>query len=117
MLIQHMEQGLSFDTFAGLIGVCRDSLYEWVRKYKDFSYAKSIATAKRNYKVESMYAHAAQGKPFPYKDPDGKKRLAYANQAMMIYWTKNTLGWTDKVEHSANAESPPAFTLNYKLDE
>lgn len=41
MLIDHMgKQGLSFESFAGVIGVTRDTLYQWERKYKAFSDAK-----------------------------------------------------------------------------
>ena len=112
-LIDHMSQGLSFDTFAGRISVNPDSLYEWVNKHETFSEAKKIGTAKRNFLVERMYVQAATGALI--KDINGKPLKP--NPAMMIYWTKNTLGWSDKVEQSFNEATTAAFQLKYKIDE
>lgn len=42
-LIDHMSQGFSYYSFAGLLGVCRDSLYQWEMDYPAFSYSKKIA--------------------------------------------------------------------------
>lgn len=115
MLIDHMAQGLSFDSFAGLIGVSKDTLYEWLKheKYSEFSYAKKIGSAKRNLFVEKMYVAVALGREII--DNDGK--VLKPNTAMMIYWTKNTLGWTDKIEQSFDATTAPVFQLKYKIDE
>lgn len=103
-LIEHMSEGLSFDTFAGRISVNPDSLYEWVKKYPKFSEAKKIATAKRNLLVELAYVKSTL-EPGKYK----------YNTAQLIYWTKNTLGWSDRVEHTGDEAKP--ITLNYKLGE
>ncbi len=46
-VVEHMAQGLSFNTFAGKIGVGRDALYEWVNKYPEFAIAKDRAFAAR----------------------------------------------------------------------
>lgn len=104
MLIEHMKQGLSFDTFAGKIEVNPDSLYEWVKRHASFSEAKKIGTAMRNYLVESAFVASTL-------NPTKNKY----NTAQMIYWTKNTLGWSDKVEHAGDPASP--ITLNYKIGE
>jgi hypothetical protein len=37
MLIDHMSQGLSFETFAAIIQVDRDTLYEWRKVHPAFS--------------------------------------------------------------------------------
>lgn len=37
MLIEYMALPASFESFAGEIGVDRDTLYEWRKKHKDFS--------------------------------------------------------------------------------
>ena len=42
MLIDHMSTGLSFESFAAVIKVNRDSLYEWEKVHPDFSDAKKI---------------------------------------------------------------------------
>lgn len=40
MLIEHMANGLSFESFAGLISVNLDTLYEWDKVQTAFSEAK-----------------------------------------------------------------------------
>lgn len=44
-LIVHCGEGLSFESFAGVVGAHRDSLYEWVKVYPEFSDAKKKARA------------------------------------------------------------------------
>lgn len=46
MLIDHMSEGYSFDSFAGIVEVNIDTLYEWAKVQKKFSDAKNIGTAK-----------------------------------------------------------------------
>jgi len=43
-LIDHCAMGLSVDSFSAVIGVCRDTLYEWKKKHPTFS--DSIKRAK-----------------------------------------------------------------------
>lgn len=45
-LIDHMAEGYSFDSFAGIVDVNIDTLYEWAKVHVEFSDAKSIGTAK-----------------------------------------------------------------------
>lgn len=98
-----MSQGLSFETFAGVVGVCRDTIYEWARVHEDFSYAKKHGNMKRNEVVEKLYIQAATG--------HNKK----ANAAMMIFWMKNCVGWKDRVE--SESRQITTIDLNYNLDE
>lgn len=44
MLIEHMSKGLSFESFAGVVGSCRAVLYDWERKHKEFLDAKRKGT-------------------------------------------------------------------------
>jgi len=47
VMISAMEtEGLSLGAVAGLIGVSRDTLYEWTTVHPEFSYAKKIGEAK-----------------------------------------------------------------------
>lgn len=45
-LIEHMEFGLSFESFAAKCSVSVQSLYDWVGKYDEFAKAKAIGEAK-----------------------------------------------------------------------
>lgn len=46
MVIDHMSKGLSFESFAGFLGVNRDTVYEWAVKHKEFSDAKTVGLEK-----------------------------------------------------------------------
>lgn len=54
MLIDHMASGLSFESFAGLIGVCDDTLREWEKVHPSFSASKRIGFAKNRLWWEQM---------------------------------------------------------------
>ena len=45
-LIHHMAQGYTLTSFGGVIGVHRDTLYEWASKHERFSDALKIGRAK-----------------------------------------------------------------------
>lgn len=45
MLIAHMATGLSFETFAGEVGVCRETLYSWAKANASFHNAKERGKA------------------------------------------------------------------------
>lgn len=40
MLINHMKEGLSFESFAADVNSCKDTIYKWTKKYPEFAYAK-----------------------------------------------------------------------------
>ena len=46
MLVQHCEQGLSIESFAGVISCSTKTLYKWFEEYPEFGNAKKIAEAK-----------------------------------------------------------------------
>lgn len=41
-LIKHMGSGFSFESFGAEVAVSKDTLYEWVKKYREFAHAKEI---------------------------------------------------------------------------
>lgn len=45
-LITHMSEGLSFESFAGTIGVSKQALYDWTKVHDEFLYAKEIGFEK-----------------------------------------------------------------------
>lgn len=46
LLIDHMSKGLSFESFAGVVGTCKQTIYNWTEEFPAFLDAKSQATAK-----------------------------------------------------------------------
>ena len=46
MMIDHCSQGLSFESFAGLIGIGKTTLYRWAEENETFRDAKDIAQQK-----------------------------------------------------------------------
>ena len=49
VMISAMEtEGLSLGAVAGLIGVSRDTLYEWTTVHPEFSYAKKVGKPRRS---------------------------------------------------------------------
>ncbi len=46
MLIEHMNEGLSFSTFAGVVSVSSQTIYDWCKKYPTFLDAKKVGMVK-----------------------------------------------------------------------
>jgi len=90
MLIDHMAGGLSFESFAGVIGTCRDTLYNWAKEYSEFFDAKKQGFAKNRLYWEKagnagMYMG---GKENPF------------NATVWIFNMKNRFGWADRTEQT-----------------
>ena len=45
-LIEHLNRGLSYESFAGVVGVNRDTLYEWEKRYPTWKEAKALGKMK-----------------------------------------------------------------------
>lgn len=98
-----MAEGLSFESFAGEIDVCEDTLYEWANKHPEFSEAKKRAFPKNRL----WWEKAGRGGLW------GTKNEVF-NSTVWIFNMKNRHGWRDRVEvENKNIE----LTLNYSLDE
>lgn len=41
-LIEHFREGYSFESFAGIVGVSRATIYNWLEKYESFVEAKQV---------------------------------------------------------------------------
>jgi len=61
MLIRHLEQGFSFESFDGA-GVGRSTLYNWVEKYPEFKEAKEFGRSKGLKFFESLLRQKLTGK-------------------------------------------------------
>lgn len=96
-LIKHMEDGLSFEAFAGEIGVAIDTVYNWNKKHPEFSEAKKIGTAKSQLFWEKMGRSGVVGK------------IPGFNTAAWIFNMKNRFNWRDKREFSGDKDNPVSF--------
>lgn len=96
MLITHMREGLSIESFGGVIGVSKDTIYEWCKVYPEFSDAKSLGeSASRLYweKVgrDGLYNETIKG-------DDGLTVTRSINATIWIFNMKNRFKWRDKTE-------------------
>jgi hypothetical protein len=110
MLIDHMASGLSYLSFAGEIGVCEDTLFEWEKHHVSFSESKKIGFAKNRTWWEKMgNAHITH--------VDSKfESSPKLNSTVFIFNMKNRFPreWRDRVEVSGDKEAPLNLTLNYE---
>ena len=86
MLIEHMKQGFSFETFGAVIGVNKDTLYEWA-KSGDFSDAKKMAELH----CQMWWERTGMSGLF-----SGEKEKFSA--PVYIFNMKNRFGWTDRTD-------------------
>lgn len=103
MLIDHMSQGLSYESFAASISVSRETLYQWEKDQPDFSYSKKIAKGGSLLFLEKLGLNGAQGK------------IKGFNVASWIFICKNRHPdmFKDQVE-VGNSDAKP-FMLKYSL--
>src|SRR4051812_20095705 len=69
MLIAHMKEGYSFPSFAGVIEVAEDTIYEWTKVHVEFSEAKRIGKGLELYWWETVLRGGAAGKLGGYNAP------------------------------------------------
>lgn len=96
-LIEYMSQGYSLEAFAGEIGVCRDTIYEWLKHYEEFSYAMGVGRSKSRAFWETEGLKGLWNS----WDNSGGRSFNVQNWAMNM---RNRFGW-DKEDHE---EGPPS---------
>jgi hypothetical protein len=101
MLILHMKEGFSFESFAGRIGVSRTVIYDWTEKYKDFADAKEDGEAGSRYFLEDVGRCGMTGK------------LPGFNVVAWLFTMKNRCNWRDKtdVEHSGEVQGQRSIAV------
>jgi len=92
-LISHMGEGLSFESFAGLIGTCKATLYNWEKAFPEF-----LEAHKRGEETNRLFYEQA-GRQIMLK---GK-----GNAACFIFNMKNRFKWTDRSEVSSPVGQAP----------
>ena len=102
-VIDFMSKGYSFEAYAGHINTHKDTLYNWVKLFPEFSDAKRLAFAKAQIFWEEI------GLRGMWTEEGGPK----LNTGNYIFQMKNRFGWQDKVEISGGDEDRP-LVLSYK---
>ena len=102
-LIDHMAKGLSFESFAGVLGVCKQTLYNWEALHVDFVDAKKRGTEKSRLFWEKLGIAGACGK------------IKNFNAASYIFNKKNRFRdeWADafKHDHQGGVDTQVLITL------
>lgn len=106
MLKDDMAQGRSFEAFAGLAGVDKVTLYEWVKKHPDFANAKREAfELSRRFWEDAAIANLVNTSESGFDEMGNKvSRSKSLNSTAWIFNMKNRFGWRDRVEISAGDE-------------
>lgn len=91
-VVEHLAQGYTLASWAGTVGVCRDTVYEWANKHPEYSYAIKKGRAKGQLVWEKRLETQAE---------TGK-----GNTASIIFAMKNLYqdDWADKIvnEHTGH---------------
>jgi hypothetical protein len=98
-LIDHMSEGYSIESFAGRIGVSRQSLYNWFKEHADFAEAKEIGLMKSLLHWEKL------GRDGMWVTKEGPN----LNPTIWIANMNNRFGWSGKAKE-VKEETKAAFT-------
>jgi hypothetical protein len=100
-LIDHMEEGHTFESFAGLVRVSRQTLYNWCSLYPEFAEARDIG------KEVCLLTH----------ERHMLNTIRKGNFQMSIYMTKNLFpnDWRDKKDVEVQKEDTQKLTLDEQI--
>lgn len=104
-LIEHMSEGLSFESFGAVIDVNSDTLHEWVKVHPVFSDAKKMAFTKCRLFWEKIGIEGIW-------NVEGKS----LNTGNYCFQMKNRFKWTDKVEVTTENVTPIELAYLKKAD-
>lgn len=103
-LIQHMEKGYSFQSFAGVVGCNIDTLYNWLQIHPQFSDAKKLAFEKSRLFWEKQGIEGLFSVTEFDEESGVPKKSKSINSTLWIFNMKNRFPseWSDKqqIEHS-----------------
>lgn len=128
LLVEHMKTGGSIESFGAKIGHATSSIYLWFEEHEEFSEAKKEGMPHLVAFYENLFKTAGTGQlrrlkaESPARDHEGKivrdkdgnvvmhreYEAATPAQAVLIFLTKNVLGWRDKkdIELSGKGGGP-----------
>lgn len=110
MLMEHMKDGLSFLSFAGVVGICFDTLYEWEKQHPEFSEAKKRGVAMSLVWDEKLLNKGTLGQQRGYNAAAHKwkmtNRYKWSDRSEVEYKTADKMSLEDlKKEAAALLES------------
>lgn len=114
MLIDHMSNGLSYETFSAVIGVSRAVLYDWEKAYPEFLDAKKEAFDQCQLFWEKEGAKGLWNETH-YNDQGKPTKSKSLNSTVWIFNMKNRFNWSDKRE--VKEDSKQTIKLAYSLDD
>lgn len=94
LLIEHMAKGLSFEAFAGRIGVSRRVLFDWEKAHQDFLHAKEIGIEKARIFWEELGIKHILNESESVPNVGSSSRSL--NASVWIFNMKNRFQWRDK---------------------
>lgn len=101
MLIKHMEEGLGFESFGGIVNVDRVTLYRWKESHKEFAEAYNDGWTRCFLFWERVGRSGALGK------------IKGFNVVAWIFNMKNRFGWRDKNDITiGSGESPIKIVID-----
>jgi hypothetical protein len=103
MLIEHMTQGLSFESFAGVVDSTKQTVYNWLELFPDFLDAKQQGAAKCLLTWEKIGNTGTLGK------------IKNFNAASYRFNMMNRFKWSEKNEVESN-QSPVQITYTNNED-
>jgi hypothetical protein len=103
MLIDHMSKGLSFESFAAVINVNRDTLYDWRARHDIFLDAQKIGREKQLLNDEIILNKVIRGEQ------------KNSSPAVLIFKMKNCHQWKDQQDVNVNGGEP--FKIEIVKDE
>lgn len=107
-IIKHLSEGYSVESFAGVLGVDRGTIYNWLRDHEEFREAKQIADQKSRLWAESQLKQQIEGK-------------LKANPIPILFYLKNRFPneWRDRkeiVQEKEATEDVSTLSIEEKLE-
>lgn len=109
MLIEHLKKGFSFESFGGVVGASKETIYTWTEKHQEFLDAKKIGTSFSRLEWERKGIDGLYNETF--KDDQGMTVSRSINATMWIFNMKNRFGWRDKNEEE-ESNKPSEINVN-----
>src|SRR5690349_7812689 len=96
MLVGHMAQGLSYESFGGVVEVSKQTLYDWEKRHEEFRDAKDRGESQSRLFWEKAGINGLHNETI--KDGDGMTVTRSINATVWIFNMKNRFKWRDKTE-------------------